>query len=160
MELQSVSQKTQSELQAVRDFLNAELDRIYQHAKIICDLHWENISEESGDRSPHYITRVRLSAGSLQCHWLRAGSRPPSKPGGIIQAVYIPKGTARFNPRYKSSAFNKADPWEREIIDETEHNYAMLRERYMIISKMKNDLLKTMVLAQKSYERAGIPWTI
>ncbi|MGP9509322.1 MULTISPECIES: conjugative transfer protein MobI(A/C) [unclassified Halomonas] len=158
MDIIKSAEKTHSELYSMRDSLAAELDRIRNHAQIICDLHWENVREEAGRRAPRFITRIRVTTGSLQCQWLRAGGKPPSEPGGRIMATLVPKGTSRFNPRYKQSAFNSAEPWEREIIDETEINYAMLRERYMAISKIKNDLDKTIGLTKKSFERIGFLW--
>lgn len=158
MELKTTHEQTRADLLATDNALEGELARIRHHAQIICDLHWENIKEEANRRVPRFITRVRATTGSLQCHWLRAGGRPPTQSGGKIQAVHVPKGTGRFNPRYKQSAFNSAEPWEREIIDETENNYAILRERYMVISKMKNDLDRAITLAMKSFDRVGIPW--
>tara|TARA_R110002051_G_scaffold53697_1_gene101004 strand:+ start:5763 stop:6245 length:483 start_codon:yes stop_codon:yes gene_type:complete len=158
MDIKSAAETTRSDLLNMRDSLAAELDRIRNHAQVICDLHWESVREEANRRTPRFITRIRVTTGSLQCQWLRAGGKPPSEPGGKILATLVPKGTSRFNPRYKKSVFNSADPWEREIIDETENNYAMLRERYMAISKMKNDLAKTIELTKKSFERVGVPW--
>lgn len=158
MDIKPFFETTRLELFSIRDSLAAELDSIRNHAQIICDLHWENIREESNQRVPRFITRIRVTTGSLQCQWLRAGGRPPIEPGGRIMATLVPKGTGRFNPKYKTSAFNSAEPWEREIIDETEINYALLRERYMVISKMKNDLEKSVTLAKKSFERVGFQW--
>jgi len=158
MPLQEIASMSMTGMQAILSELDAELERTYLHAKMICDMHWENMLEEADDRTPRFITRVRPYKGSLQCIWMRAGSRPPSKKGGQIKATHVPKGTGRNNPNYKSSAFNKAEPWERELIDETEANYALLRERYMKLSNVRNEIHKTNALAHKAFGRVGILW--
>ncbi|MGP9796995.1 conjugative transfer protein MobI(A/C) [Halomonas sp. 86] len=144
-------------LERVKAELESELVRIQEHAQMICDLHWENLDDEKRDRSFKYITRIRTSKGSLQCQWMKAGSRPPAE-GRKFQATYIRKGTARNNPRYKTSAFNKAEQWEREIIDETENNYALLRERYALVCRCIAEIDKITSLAGQAFERVGIPW--
>lgn len=67
MDIKSSAETTRSDLFCMRDSLSAELDRIRNHAQIICDLHWESVQEEADRRAPRFITRIRVTTGSLQC---------------------------------------------------------------------------------------------
>lgn len=133
-----------------------ELLAIEQHAKVICDLHWQSLEEERDGRTFRFITRIRTDRGLLQCHWLYAGTK--AQKGKPLMAKHVPKGTARFNPNYKMSVFNKAEPWERDIIFETEKNYSLLRERHMKLIKIRDEFRRYKNITKESYERVGIPW--
>lgn len=156
MNVAETAKNSMAHLPEILMIIDKEMHGVVSQAQAICDLHWQSITEERGDRSIRYITRIQGDGGVLQCQWLLSGTKPLGT--GKIMAKLVPKGTARFNPRYKASSFNKAEPWEYEIITETEENYARLRERHMQLVKIRADFLRYVKNTKDSYERLGILW--
>lgn len=125
------------------------------HARMICDLHWENMRDEQEARGEPALlhTRARVINGSLQAVWMKASG--PVKLGNKEKryiAREIPKGTGRESPKYTKRIYTGLSAWERELVEYTEGHYEKQRERALITAKWRRLLKRHRQLVEDSYE--------
>lgn len=142
-------------LEALERSVEQEFLHAAAHARMICDLHWENMREEQEIRGEPALlhTRVRVINNSLQAVWMKAsGPVNLGEKGKRYIAKEIAKGTGRESPKYTKRIFTGLSAWERELVEYTEGHYEVQRDRALIASRMRRLLKRNRQLLDSCYE--------
>lgn len=138
--------------EAYQSLLCEQIDRVEQmlelvavearwHASLFYRLVRTRDRDDPDESDFCYIgTRVVFKDGTLSIQWLRnryvkQGEGKPSK----VYSTYIKKG-AGFS--YSMSLFKREPLWVRELVEATEEDYTVLRERAASLTKLRTELRK------------------
>ena len=122
--------------------INNEVLRLMIEARKQCDSFWY-ANEAARDEKLQWRmgTRVRIYKGALLLEWYKNRFAPGEKPGKKgVYSTFIPKGAGNSHNIQKLKDLCLSD-WEKEVVEDTEKEYALIRARYNHLSKMKRYLI-------------------
>ena len=134
---------------AVVQFLENEVEGIYQEAMMLADVYWDQFNadqqearaEKKSKALAKLGTRVRRMGMWVSMEWMRAKFYGPVG-GRQRKWAYIPRGS---NFKIPIRALGTTTEWERQNFPLIEEKYAVLRRR--------QQALKEMLKAYKAYTK-------
>ena len=110
--------------------LDIEQARIGYLARLVANHFWDHNVAHRTDKTPgypgHYGCRVRRQGRKLEISWYyNTFHRKPGGKGKRVFSEYIRK---HLRHRYRKTEFNRAQPWEKPVILETEARFELARK--------------------------------
>ncbi len=135
---------------AIESYVEARLEELTERAALLADEYWAHNTHAQQTRpisewGKHGV-RARRRKHSISIDWSRVhfyGPKGNRKP----RSVYIPRGPRSY--RYNMGAFRDAPDWERELIEQLEAKFALIRQE---VAALK-ELLKVYGTYQRVRER-------
>ena len=131
-----------STIDALIPTIENEILRLMIEARKQCDSFWcANKAARDEKLQWRMGTRVRFYKGSLLLEWYKNRFVPGEDPSKKeVLSTFIPKGAGNS---FNIEGLKKLclSDWEREVVEETEKEYATIRARYNHLSKMKRYLM-------------------
>jgi|SRR5690554_4103087 hypothetical protein len=145
-------------IQSIHEQIQRELRIIALQGQKIADAYWDGIKaireSDGADEAKTYLgTRARLHKGSVAFDWFRQRPNPNPDKGGKksttkVFSRYLKKGNQM---RYSRHHFARDPDWLKELVEEAENGYELLRKRSAALTQMKFRLREYERLLNQTY---------
>ncbi|MCE0759432.1 hypothetical protein LWH94_09465 [Marinobacter sp. G11] len=153
-----LNQESRMFVQSLREQIQREIRIIALQGQKIADAYWDGVKavreSEGSDKAKTYLgTRVFLQKDSVSFQWFRQRPNPnPKKEGKRSKAKvfsrYLKKGSQM---RYSRHHFVRDPDWLKELVEEAENGYELLRRRAAALTQMKYRLREYERLLNQTY---------
>lgn len=130
----------QSSITLQLDAVDRMMDLVAVDARWKADIYWESVRNplEGDDGFCRIATRVTYRNGYVSMQWLRNRyvKQPDNKPSKVY-STYIRKGSSSA---YSMRDFKNEPGWVRDLVEATEAEYVVLRERATKLSTLRRTL--------------------
>jgi hypothetical protein len=153
-----LNQESRMFVQSIREQIQREIRIIALQGQKIADAYWEGVKavreSEGPDKAKTYLgTRVFLQKDSVSFQWFRQRPNPNPDKGGKksttkVFSRYLKKGNQM---RYSRHHFARDPDWLKELVEEAENGYELLRRRVAALTQMKFRLREYERLLNQTY---------